>query len=444
MARSRRRGSLARKATDAPVAILLARGPHQDSVHGNEDPRSTNRLTWKGEHALDERHAARQIAFVGEHGGERRRRQRDDEVGDAEMRGGTSLYRVQSARWRTRSRPTKGWLRTDRPWRRSSLRPAIVISVPMRRSRVDSPAAQPGLMSAERIGPGLVAHGKTIVDMPPMLGRDFGRIDRERLDRINDLQDFLDLRPASYRAEECLRLAERPTRRRRARPARLHEGCRSATGSCRNRWPPSARRQRCCWAQSSRHGGVSSMICSFATWPKRIQVSMRFSIHRSSTCVSPPADRACCCQGDIVRSLWSDYGSGVRHADWAGFTAAPRFAGQDGPDAGIGGRGLGADIGPRLQVVERVDDAAADFPVLRSCSVGAMLLERAAGKTEETGGLGRAQKSWRQTGSGSRAWLCLHRIADRPPDIGGAWRRQWRSFAGRGDGEVRRYDFRHP
>ena len=29
-----------------------------------------------------------------------------------------------------------------------------------------------------------------------MLGRDLGRIDGEGLDRINDLQDFLDLGPA--------------------------------------------------------------------------------------------------------------------------------------------------------------------------------------------------------------------------------------------------------
>src|ERR1700682_3905199 len=74
----------------------------------------------------------------------------------------------------------------------------------------------------------------------------------------------------------------------------------------------------------------------------------------------------------------------------------PRSAlgGKDGPGTGIGGRGLGTEIGPSLQVVERVDDAAADLSILRPGAVGAMLLERAAGKAEEASGLGRAQKAW--------------------------------------------------
>src|SRR5712691_9930815 len=53
------------------------------------------------------------------------------------------------------------------------------------------------------------------------------------------------------------------------------------------------------------------------------------------------------------------------------------LGGKDGPGAGIGGRGLGAEIGPGLEIFERVDDAAADLPVLRPSAVGAVLLERA-------------------------------------------------------------------
>src|SRR5262249_13198335 len=71
---------------------------------------------------------------------------------------------------------------------------------------------------------------------------------------------------------------------------------------------------------------------------------------------------------------------------------------KDGPYAGIGGRGLGAEIGPGLEVFERIDDAAADLSVLRASAVGAVLLERAAGEAKEAGRLGRAQKAWRQAG----------------------------------------------
>src|SRR5262249_7333779 len=66
--------------------------------------------------------------------------------------------------------------------------------------------------------------------------------------------------------------------------------------------------------------------------------------------------------------------------------------------AGIRGRGLGAEIGPGLQVVEGVDHAPADLAVLRAGAVGAVLLERPAGEAEETRRLGRTQKAWRQAG----------------------------------------------
>src|SRR5579883_111635 len=70
----------------------------------------------------------------------------------------------------------------------------------------------------------------------------------------------------------------------------------------------------------------------------------------------------------------------------------------DRSGAGIGGGGLGAEIGPGLQIVERVDDAPADLAVLRPGAVGAVLLKRAAGEAEETRGFGRAQKARRQAG----------------------------------------------
>src|SRR6516165_7342221 len=71
---------------------------------------------------------------------------------------------------------------------------------------------------------------------------------------------------------------------------------------------------------------------------------------------------------------------------------------KDGSYAGIGRRDLGAEIGPGLEILERVDDAPADLSVLRASAVGAVLLERAAGKSKEAGGFRCAQKARRQAG----------------------------------------------
>jgi hypothetical protein len=49
------------------------------------------------------------------------------------------------------------------------------------------------------------------------------------------------------------------------------------------------------------------------------------------------------------------------------------FCGEYGSDAGIGGRVLGAEVCPGLEVVERIDDAAADLPVLRAGALDAVL-----------------------------------------------------------------------
>jgi hypothetical protein len=84
----------------------------------------------------------------------------------------------------------------------------------------------------------------------------------------------------------------------------------------------------------------------------------------------------------------------------------------------IGSRGLGATIGPGFQIIERVDDAAPDFPIRRACAVGAVLLKRATGEAEESGRFWRAQKAWRQTGQRvghDRTSVILQR----PPGLGG-------------------------
>src|SRR6516225_7800390 len=84
--------------------------------------------------------------------------------------------------------------------------------------------------------------------------------------------------------------------------------------------------------------------------------------------------------------------------------------------AWIGGRGLGTEIGPGLQIIERIYDAAADLAVLRPRSVSAMLLKRTARETEKSRGLGRAQKARRQAGKrirhdeSSRGFLTCRRL----------------------------------
>src|SRR5260370_39612016 len=54
---------------------------------------------------------------------------------------------------------------------------------------------QPSLMSGVRVGSGLLAGGQAIVDVLPVVGCGISRIDAERLDGIDGLQQLLDLGP---------------------------------------------------------------------------------------------------------------------------------------------------------------------------------------------------------------------------------------------------------
>ena len=62
---------------------------------------------------------------------------------------------------------------------------------------------QPSLMSAVRIGSRPFADEKTIVDVPPVLGRCVRRIDSECLNTVDCLKNLLDLRPTGD-AEQTL------------------------------------------------------------------------------------------------------------------------------------------------------------------------------------------------------------------------------------------------
>ena len=75
-----------------------------------------------------------------------------------------------------------------------------------------------------------------------------------------------------------------------------------------------------------------------------------------------------------------------------------RFAGSTVADAGVGGRRLGAELDPGLEVLDAIDDATAELRIARAGAVDAVLLQRANGQADEAGGLGRAQIARRQAG----------------------------------------------
>jgi hypothetical protein len=79
--------------------------------------------------------------------------------------------------------------------------------------------------------------------------------------------------------------------------------------------------------------------------------------------------------------------------------ASQRMAlGRQHAAARIGGRGDGAALGPGLEIVDGIDDPAAELLVGRTGAVGAVLFERPRGKAQEFGGFLGAQKARRQKG----------------------------------------------
>src|SRR3546814_12721909 len=75
------------------------------------------------------------------------------------------------------------------------------------------------------------------------------------------------------------------------------------------------------------------------------------------------------------------------------------LGGKDGAAAGIGRGVLGAEIGPGLEVLDGIDDAAAELAIGGAGSVGAVLLKRAAGRSEERRGGKECGSTWRFRGS---------------------------------------------
>src|SRR5882762_9104606 len=67
-------------------------------------------------------------------------------------------------------------------------------------------------------------------------------------------------------------------------------------------------------------------------------------------------------------------------------------------DAGVAGGGFGAEIGPYVEICNRVNDAGADFAIDRTGAVNAVFFQRARRKAEISGCFGSPQVSWRQAG----------------------------------------------
>src|SRR3546814_2465507 len=94
-------------------------------------------------------------------------------------------------------------------------------------------------------------------------------------------------------------------------------------------------------------------------------------------------NRSSCSRSDVGRGRAGMVEAVGRSA--AGSTGEGRrqdvvaLGGKDGAAAGIGRGVLGAEIGPGLEVLDGIDDAAAELAIGGAGSVGAVLLKRAAG-----------------------------------------------------------------
>ena len=152
-------------------------------------------------------------------------------------------------------------------------------------------------MTAARIGARLLAGRQMVVDVPPVLGGGVCRVHPERLDGVDCPQDLLDLRP-TRETQQAL------TARAHAGHGRVAlawpDGAQNVYAGDkggRNRSRPSGRMQRCYLARTRRRVAAGRILCSSTMRPKRIQFSMRFLSHVSSTRVSSLMGRLRHCRG---------------------------------------------------------------------------------------------------------------------------------------------------
>jgi hypothetical protein len=94
---------------------------------------------------------------------------------------------------------------------------------------------------------------------------------------------------------------------------------------------------------------------------------------------------------DVAASALAPVGVRRRHGN------VP-FGRQDSPHSRVRRRHLGAAVGPSFEIVYRVDDASPDLPIGWAGTIGAMLLQRAAGQAQEARGFRGSEIAWRKAG----------------------------------------------
>jgi hypothetical protein len=132
------------------------------------------------------------------------------------------------------------------------------------------------------VRPRRLVDAKPVVNMVPMLWRRIGRINAQCLDDLYRMKYLLDLRPTRQGEQDLATPRKEPSNS--VRRAQLRVGYECARRPYRIDWRPNVQRRRYCPARAIRGGGRpewSDGLC-----PKRMRFWIRFSIHRSSTCVT--------------------------------------------------------------------------------------------------------------------------------------------------------------
>jgi hypothetical protein len=139
----------------------------------------------------------------------------------------------------------------------------------------------------------------------------------------------------------------------------------------------------------------------------------------------------------------SDGLTGACIADPFGPVTAVGLAGGNGSDTGIGRRLLGAAIGPGLEVLRRINDAAADLAVRRPRAVGAVFFKGRPDRPRKRAASGVRRKRGGRPASGSGI-IALRDLATSRRIAAAGRRPGWRTTFAKGDGEDRRGVFATP
>jgi hypothetical protein len=134
------------------------------------------------------------------------------------------------------------------------------------------------------VGAWVLADRKPVMNVPPVIRTDMGRIDANHLDSIDNLQYLLDFGPAGdMQIDLAARTHERQRRVRISRSYGPQNVDPRDDGAIRVRGPTHISKDRV--GLNSRIRRLRSITRSDAAWPKRSQCSICFSSQISSTWV---------------------------------------------------------------------------------------------------------------------------------------------------------------